>query len=793
MVPPSRPDRDDAPRRAAKAAPPLWKIVLFGGLVLVAAYFALPGIAAKDFAYNAIGVGSTIAILIGVRKHRPQRRLGWLLLAVANACFVCGDVVFNFYDLVLHTDIPFPSVADGLYLAGYPFLFIAVFLISRVRVTRESRETWADALIVCVGAIALSWQLLMRSYAHDNSIDWFGRFVTMSYPIMDIGVIFIVTGALLSGVARRGADQLVVASMSAMLVGDFVYDVLVLHNSYSTGNPIDATYLASYVLLAAAGLHPSIAHPARVRDTSDAGSHRWIPLVAVAGFVSPTLLLLSRPMRFDVDVPVLATTSIILFGLVVLRFAWLYGRTREQALLLAQHGESLQAALDAQRALEDELRHQAFHDSLTGLPNRALLHDRVSHALAGTLRSGGTVAVFFCDLDGFKAVNDSLGHQFGDDLLVLVANRLNGLVRLGDTVARLGGDEFAILIDDIETADVATALATRVVGVLREPVLMDGQHVRLSASVGVAFGDHLVDVEQILSEADTAMYEAKASGKDRFSVFEPRMRSRLLDRMAITNAFDGALARDEFYLEYQPQISLTDEHLEGFEALVRWQHPTLGAIGPYRFIPLAEETGFIVELGRWVLHTACSEAATWEDVGDTPLSISVNISARQLDSDSLVADVESALANSGVDPSRLVLEVTESILMVDPERTARALARLRDRGIRIAIDDFGTGYSSLGYLHQFPVDILKIDKSFVDPLAEAPEEGAAFVQMILRLARDLRVTTVAEGVESGVQREALTKLHCHSAQGYLISRPLPVEGVHQFIDHQPPTLRQQPA
>jgi EAL domain-containing protein (putative c-di-GMP-specific phosphodiesterase class I) len=309
----------------------------------------------------------------------------------------------------------------------------------------------------------------------------------------------------------------------------------------------------------------------------------------------------------------------------------------------------------------------------------------------------------------------------------------------------------------------------------------------------VAFGEHTVDVEQILSEADTAMYEAKASGKDRFSVFEPRMRSRVLDRIAITHSFDGALTRDEFFLEYQPQISLTDEHLEGFEALVRWRHPALGPIGPYRFIPLAEETGFIVELGRWVLQAACREAATWDDVGDTPLSVSVNISARQLDSNSLVADVESALANSRLDPSRLVLEVTESILMVDPERTARALSRLRDMGIRIAIDDFGTGYSSLGYLHQFPVDILKIDKSFVDPLAEATEEGAAFVQLILRLARDLRVTTVAEGVESGAQRDALAKLHCHSAQGYLISRPLPVLGVREFIARQPPSCRRQPA
>jgi diguanylate cyclase (GGDEF)-like protein len=770
-----------------------WKAILAAGAVIIAGYFLLEGPVAEDFTYNGIGVASVAAIVIGVRKYRPAAWLGWLLLAAANACFVFGDAVYDVYDMILHAEVPFPSVADGLYLAGYPFLFAAAFLISRVRVTQESRETWADALIVCVGGVALSWQLLMRSYAHDNTINWFGRFVTMSYPMMDIGVIFIVAGALLSGAARRTSDQLIIASMAATLVGDFAYDILVLRDEYSMGNPVDAAFLISYVLFAAAALHPSMAEPAQVRRRDAAEAHRWIPLVAIAGFVSPTILLLSAPLDFDVDVPVLATTSIVLFALVVLRFAWLHGRTRQQARLLAQRGQSLQAALEAQRSLQEELRHQAFHDTLTGLPNRALLQDRIGHALAGTQRSGGTVAVFFCDLDGFKAVNDSLGHQAGDHLLALVANRLRGILRIGDTVARLGGDEFAVLLDDVESAEVATALAARIVAVLREPVSMGAQQIKLSVSVGVAFGDHTVDTEQILSEADTAMYEAKASGKDKFSLFEPRMRSRLLDRIAITNSFDGALARDEFHLEYQPQISLADGSLEGFEALVRWRHPTLGPLGPYRFISLAEDTGFIVELGRWILRTACDEAARWAQMSETPLSLAVNISARQLESDSLVGDVQDALAESGLAPGRLVLEITESILMVDPQRTAHVLSRLRAMGIRVAIDDFGTGYSSLGYLHQFPVDVLKIDKSFVDPLAEPGEEGAAFVQMILRLARDLCVTTVAEGVESGVQRDALAKLNCHSAQGYLISRPLSVAAARAFIDEQPAAPVRKPA
>ncbi len=511
-----------------------------------------------------------------------------------------------------------------------------------------------------------------------------------------------------------------------------------------------------------------------------------MPLVAIAGFVSPVILLVGSITGMAVDVPVLAGTSVALFALIVVRFSWLFSRTRRQTLLLAERGESLQDALDTQLALQEDLTYQAFHDGLTGLPNRALLHDRVEHALAALSRSGGLVALCFCDLDGFKAVNDSLGHQAGDELLVVAAKRLASIVRGGDTVARLGGDEFAVLFDNISTPDIATALAERMVSVLREPAAAAGQQNALTVSVGVAFADMGTTTEQLLSEADTAMYEAKALGKDRFTVFESQMRSRLIDRIAMTNAFRTSLERGEFFLEYQPQISLADGALEGFEALVRWHHPTLGHLGPYRFIPLAEDTGFVVELGRWILETACCEAATWDSPRNGgPLALSVNLSVRQLEDPQLVSDVARALTYSGLDPRRLILEVTESVLMLDPVHTAQVLTDLKAMGIRIAIDDFGTGYSSLSYLRLFPVDMLKIDKSFVDPLTDPRSEGAAFVKTILRLARDLHLTTIAEGVEDPTQQRILTDLQCDSAQGYLISHPLTTEAVRAFINEMP--------
>jgi diguanylate cyclase len=676
--------------------------------------------------------------------------------------------------------VPFPSVADALYLAGYPFLFAGVWRVSRLRRVPGSRESMADAAMVSVGALALSWQLLMGSYAHDTTMTQFGKLVTMSYPLMDLAVLFIVISAMMTAAARRPTDKLITAAVSAMLIADFVYDLLVLHSSYAVGNPIDAAFLLNYVLIAAAALHPSVSDRSPHAATPAEGRW-WLPLVAVAGFISPIIVLVGTATGSPVDADVFAATTISLFSLTVLRASWLFGRLRNQTVELKQRGESLQTALAAQQALEGDLRYQAFHDALTGLSNRALLHDRVEHALQATRRLGGSVVLYFCDLDGFKMVNDSLGHQVGDELLVVVGQRLASIVRSGETVARLGGDEFAILLDNVEDPRHATELADRIVSALHQPVVFDDHRISMSVSVGVAFAGPGTTAEALLSEADVAMYEAKASGKDRYAVFQPVMRSRVADRMVLTNSFQGSLHRGEFFVEYQPQLRLSDGSLDSFEALVRWQHPTLGRVGPYRFIPLAEETGFIVPLGRWVLEQACVEAAGWQTGAAGPVSVSVNLSGRQLQDANLLHDVRTALSFSGLPPDRLILEMTENVLMLNPTHVARLLAEFKKMGIRIAIDDFGTGYSSLSYLRKFPIDILKIDKSFIDPLVEPSNESTAFVENILRLANDLHMSATAEGIEHQIQRDTLIQLQCHSAQGYLMSPPLDSQAARDYI------------
>jgi diguanylate cyclase (GGDEF)-like protein/PAS domain S-box-containing protein len=429
---------------------------------------------------------------------------------------------------------------------------------------------------------------------------------------------------------------------------------------------------------------------------------------------------------------------------------------------------------DRKRA-EEELSHQAFHDALTGLANRALFRDRLDHALDRDAGTGTDPAVIFMDLDGFKNVNDSLGHDVGDELLREVAVRLTTAVRRADTVGRLGGDEFAILIEQSNRPlDEATAMADRVLQVLRDPVRLGAKTIAVSASVGIAVGDGMSDSTGLLRDADVAMYQSKATGKNKWTTYLPGMRTAALERLELETDLHGALERDELRAVYQPVIELETERVVGFEALLRWQHPTHGTLAPDRFIPLAEETGLIVPIGRWILYEATRTAAGWRErfhLGRR-ITMAVNLSARQLASSDLVDDVTGALRSSGLSPERLVLEMTETVLVQDAATAAARLEELRHLGVRLAIDDFGTGYSSLSYLRKFPVDILKIDRSFINTITER-DRIPAIVRGLLDLGRTLQLETVAEGVELDLQRDQLREQHCDLAQGFLFARPMP--------------------
>jgi diguanylate cyclase (GGDEF)-like protein len=430
---------------------------------------------------------------------------------------------------------------------------------------------------------------------------------------------------------------------------------------------------------------------------------------------------------------------------------------------------------------EEELVFMATHDALTGLPNRTLILDRVEQMLARSRRGQAPVAALFVDLDNFKGINDTLGHGVGDELLRAVAARLDGVVRGADTLGRLGGDEFVVISEELSLVAGPELIAERLLDALQHPFKLGADketRLTVTASIGIAAGEP-TSAEELLRDADIAMYRAKWDGKNRYVVFETGMQDAVQNRMELEMDLREALENDEFFLAYQPTIDLSDMSPTGVEALIRWKHPVRGVVQPDDFIPLLEDTGLITAVGKWVLEEACSQGAAWRQAG-YPIGMAVNVSGRQLDTDQLIADIEGALSQSGLDPGALTIEITETSLMRNVEETARRLAAVKQLGVRIAIDDFGTGYSSFAHIQRFQVDALKIDRSFVTGLTHN-EEGETLIHTLVQLGKALSIETFAEGIERQQELSLLRHENCDSGQGFLFARPLDAAATETFL------------
>jgi diguanylate cyclase (GGDEF)-like protein/PAS domain S-box-containing protein len=437
-------------------------------------------------------------------------------------------------------------------------------------------------------------------------------------------------------------------------------------------------------------------------------------------------------------------------------------------------------------AFEAQLAHQAFHDAVTGLPNRALFSDRVEHALTFAASEGTSTAVIFLDLDDFKTINDGLGHAVGDEVLRVVAARLLEAAGPTDTIARFGGDEFAILIEGVGDAVQAFDLAEGLVSRFEIPIPVAGKDVLVRPSIGIAIAaanleGRRSDAGELIRDADAAMYICKRDGKGGYRVFEAAMHERVLERLELRDELRSAIASGQLELHYQPVLRLHDGRVTGMEALVRWHHPTRGLVQPVQFIPLAEEMGLIVDLGRWVLREACGHGAALHAAGEVSSGFvtGVNLSGKQLQHPDVIADVRAALEDTGLEPAMLVLEITETVMMADYDVASQRLRELKALGVRIAMDDFGTGYSSLGYLSRLPVDILKMDRSFL--AANASPQASGLAAAIIALGGTLGLQVVAEGIESSEQYEALRTLGCDYGQGYFISRPMDLAATHAWL------------
>jgi diguanylate cyclase (GGDEF)-like protein len=476
---------------------------------------------------------------------------------------------------------------------------------------------------------------------------------------------------------------------------------------------------------------------------------------------------------------------------------------RERAEQAERHVEELNRYIAELESIRVELqqskehfRHAAFHDALTGLPNRALLTTHLKLAIGRAKRQEGHYfAVLFFDLDRFKNINDSLGHGAGDQLLIAIARRVEDCLRPTDTVARLGGDEYAILLDGLEDFGVAVEIAERLQNELGQPFNLDGQEVYITASIGIALSTSQYEhPEGILRDADTAMYRAKEKGKARYELFDTGMHTRAVALLRLENDLRRAVERCEFRVHYQPIVSLENERVVGFEALVRWYHPERGFVPPSEFIPLAEETGLVADIDQWVLRESCRQVREWQNMSpaNRSLTLSANLSSKELTQSDLIERVQRVLADTDFDPHSLKLEITESAVMENADTAARVLTRLRELGVRLSIDDFGTGYSSLSYLHRFPVTTLKIDRSFVSRMGDG-DENFEIVRTIMTLASNLGMDTVAEGVETEQQLAHLRTLKCQYGQGYLFSRPLDSVAATALLSQRASTQRLLPA
>lgn len=727
---------------------------VLGGALFIGLYFFIFSVEEKDVLYQVPGMLAPVAIGLGIRRHRPTQVRPWILLAIGLALSTLGD--WTWVVLAWAGQEPFPSVADGLYLGGLVLVAVAVLDLVHGRIPGGDRAGIIDALIVTSGVALVSWTFLMQPLAADESATFAEVTAAMAYPAIDLLLLGVLVRMFLVPGRRGLALNLMLLALTAMLMADFPYAVMVLEGTYETGSLVELGWLAAPVLWGAAALHPSMRRVAEPVAVPESRLPAWrLALLAGASLMAPAVLVIESLMGRPPHVGAIAIGSVLLFLLVIMRLG---GLVRD-----------LRATLHERRTLETALHHRALHDPLTGLANRTLLQDRLEHALD---RRGQQVAVLFLDLDDFKSVNDTLGHHAGDTLLTSVADAIRRTVRAGDTVARLGGDEFAVIVDADATVDGTSELASRILGAITVPVEIAGRQRSTNASIGIAIGPSgEATAETLMRQADIAMYVAKAEGKGRFVVFDPALHETAIRTMGLQADLEHGIANGEFELHFQPILGLDAGELAGVEALLRWRHPTRGLLVAEDFIHVAESSGAIVPIGRWVLEQAAERARGWSStILDGDRFLSVNLSAHELAEPGLTDAVATFLRRSGLAPSQLLLEVSEST-RPDSEAVTRSMRELHNLGVRLAIDDFGTGYGSVSRLLRHLFDVMKVDGSLVTAMHGEPR-AEALVTGVIDLARRLSATTIAEGVESAEAMTALRQMGCDLAQGYHLAAPM---------------------
>jgi diguanylate cyclase (GGDEF)-like protein len=739
----------------------LWGRIVVGAAFAVAVASALlPESLSRSLVTTGGGAAALLALVYGVRRHRLDRSLQWhvgrpitwkLLGAGLGLLFAGG-----FVRAVSGSGESVGGWGDLLVVAAYPYVAAGLLLMVRGRAPGQSLNSLLLGGIVATAVAFPLWMLVFDGLVRRGSLHPVEGILAVALPTLDLIVLVITARLLLLSHDHPPAYSYVLSGVGCLLAVHCIVAIRLANGVPAPYAGMSAPLLLAYGMFAGAALHPSMGTlfdpPARRLSELDVGH---IILLTTAQLLAPFLLAVQAIRGKVVDVPAAIIGTAVLSALVVLV---LVRMVRERA----------------------ELELQARHDELTGLPRADLFNDQVSIAVAAAHQRSSQAAVMFLDLDRFKKINDSLGHAIGNQLLQHVAKRLQHAVRNGDTVARMGGDEFVVLLPELTHEDDAVRIARKLLGAFRDPFNLGKRQLYVTASIGVAIYPR--DGEQpdtLLKNADAAMYAAKDRGRNTYAVYTPGLNEKAHEWLELESALHGAIGRD-LVVHYQPKVDVASGRVVGVEALVRWQHPTLGLLGPDKFIPMAEESGLIAPLGEWVMETACAQGQEWREAGYPPITVAVNLSARQFQLQPVSDMVAAVLRRTGLPPKFLELELTESLALQGDDATYNTIEELKQMGVKCTVDDFGVGYSNFGYLDTLPIDKIKIDKGFVSKINTSADKPA-LVLGIIALGQGLGLDVVAEGVETHEQLDFLAAHGCDQIQGFIFSRPLPADELSSLL------------
>jgi diguanylate cyclase (GGDEF)-like protein len=727
------------------------RVVVAVCLALCIPAIAAPGALASRTLLDVTGVVIASAVWAGARRRERAVAHAWRCFAAAIACWVVAHGAANWW--ARYGNPPAVSVVHAVAFAGYALMAYGLVRMVRLRAPGYFGDGWLDGLALATAATVAAWEFMIVPRAHGMHVSM-QLLVCVAFPLCDVALLAALAWLALSPGARGTPTRLAMVALGGLLVIDTARVLVPLHAPAFDAQTLEAYYGIALSLLAAAALHPDADELTRPSTRAAIRLHpARVVFLAVTLFTAPAIAI-GRATGMSAPARVFLLGSSVALGAIVLARFTIAARQRESA--------------------QDALAYQATHDELTGLVNRPLLLDRVAHAL-GQRRSDNTlVALLYFDLDRFKPINDTWGHRAGDAVLVEVSRRVMSILREGDTLARVGGDEFVVLCEGVAGPHDATAIAERVLIAVSEPIVLGDATVTVGASIGIAMPTaSSTTPEALVKDADAAMYRAKERGRDRYEIYDVAMADWLEQRRATEAALQRALTKDELRLVYQPVVRMSTGELAGFEALIRWDRPGYGVVPPSEFITIAEDTGLIVPIGVWVLANACRQLAAWNHAypDRAPLDIAVNVSVRQFRQPGFIDALEQVIAETGIDPSWLLLEVTESMLLTDTDAALARLDSVKALGARLAIDDFGTGYSSLAYLRRFPLDVVKIDKTFTQDLGNEAAD-TTLIAGVVALTHVLGHTIVAEGAETIEQVMTLQALRCDFVQGYFFSTPL---------------------